>query len=415
LGKCSRLYLLIFLVPFLGYSQNVTQTKKQDTLKKVSPFQTGKYPVWIFDLDMRSVIRYNDHEGFRLGIGGITNDKLFEKLKFGGYFAYGLRDHESKYSLGGSVRLNKPNQLWLDVYYTDDIREFGDYTILTDKLVYSLIEPRLLNITQFYKHISWRSSLNYLFNSKLLAEVQIAKRNISQIVNYQFINDGIEYSEYTLSEATVSFRYGINNKKPDSLEYYGGGLPSISLQFTQGFKNVFGSDFNYTKLGLKANYYFKRKRLSSTNVLLVGSLALGDVPLTHLFHASPNSPTKDAVLQRFSVAGRNSFETMYFGEFFSDKYTALHIKHSLFRVNIAKKMQPEAVVFTRHAIGDLSNTENHQGVTFNTLNQVYSESGIELNRILFGFGLSFAYRYGYYHLADFDDNIAFKFTFYLKF
>ena len=399
----------------ISYSQKATQAKVQDSIKKESPFQTGAYPLWIFDVDMRSVVKYNNHEGFRLGIGGITNDKLFKKYKIGGYFAYGLKDKESKFSVGGSVRLNEPKKLWLDAYYTDDIKEFGDFTILTDKLVYTIIEPRLLNIIQFYKHKSWRSSLNYHFNNHFLSEIQIAKRNIGQIVNYQFINNGITYKEYTLSEATLSVRYGTNNKKPSSIEYYAGGIPSVSFQITQGFKNVFGSDFNYTKFGLKAAYYFKRENLSSTNILLIGSLALGDVPLTHLFNSSPNSPTKDAVLQRFSVSGSNSFETMYFGEFFSDKYAALHLKHSLFRIPISKKIQPEAVVFTRHVIGNLENKEKHQGVDFNTLNQLYSESGIELNRILFGFGLSFAYRYGYYHLPNFDDNISLKFTFYLKF
>ena len=412
------LWFLFFLITIIGYSQNTTQEKVADSIKKESPFNTGVYPLWIFDLELRSVVKYNDHEGFRLGIGGITNDKLFEKVKFGGYFAYGLRDHESKYSIGGSVRLNEPNKLWLDLYYTDDIREFGDFTILTDKLVFSLIEPRLLNITQFYRHTSWRTSLNYQFNTKLIAEVQLAKRKISQIINYQFENDGIIYDKYTLSEATFSIRYGINEKKDISEaiknEYYS-GISSISLQATQGFKNVFGSDFSYTKFGLKANYYIKRKKLSATNILVMGSIAIGDVPLTNLFHASPNSPTKDAVLQRFSVSGRNSFETMYFGEFFSDKYTALHIKHSLFRMNISEKMQPETVLFTRHVIGDLANKQKHLGVNFNTLDQVYSESGIEINKILFGFGLSFAYRYGYYHLSNFDENISFKFTFYAKF
>ncbi len=408
-------FIILFFFSLIGKAQNKVIKNEKTSTKKESPFETGYYPLWIFNIDLRSVVKYNNHEAFRLGIGGITNDKLFEKYKIGGYFAYGLRDKSSKFSIGGSVRLNKPNKLWLDIYYTDDIREFGDYTILTDKLVYSIIEPRLLNIIQFYKHSSWRSSLNFHFNNQLISEIQVAKRDISQIENYQYINNNITYSKYTLSEATLSVRYGINNQKPASIEYYGGGLPSISFQVTQGFKNVFGSDFNYTKLGFKADYYLKRKTLSSTNILLVGSLALGDVPLTHLFHASPNSPTKDAVLQRFSVAGRNSFETMYFGEFFSDKYTALHIKHSLFRLHISEKIQPEAVVFTRHAIGDVSNKAKHQGIVFNTLNQVYSESGVELNRILFGFGLSFAYRYGYYHLPNFDDNIAFKFTFYLKF
>ncbi len=44
-------------------------------------------------------------------------------------------------------------------------------------------------------------------------------------------------------------------------------------------------------------------------------MAFGEIPLTHLYHAYPNSPTKDEIL-RFSVAGTQSFETMYFGEFF---------------------------------------------------------------------------------------------------
>ena len=399
----------------MGFSQDSEQKEEQGFIEKVNPLESGFYPLWIFDIDLRSVIKYNDHEGLRVGIGGITNDKLFEKYKFGGYFAFGLNDHQPKYSVGASIRLNKSDKLWLDLYYTDDIREFGDYTLLTDKLVFSIIEPRLLNITQFYKHISWRSSLNYKFNNTLISEVQIAKRNISQIDSYQFVNNGITYEDYTLSEASLSIRYGVNNKKPSSNEYYGGGMPSVSFQITQGFKNVFGSDFNYTKFGLKADYFIKREKLSSTNFLLISSLALGDIPLTHLFHSSPNSPTKSAILKRFSVAGRSSFETMYFGEFFSDRYAAVHVKHSLFRINISEKIQPEAIVFTRHAIGNLKNKAAHLGVDFKTLDQFYSESGIELNRIFFGFGLSFAYRYGYYNLPNFDDNIALKFTFYLKF
>ena len=105
---------------------------------------------------------------------------------------------------------------------------------------------------------------------------------------------------------------------------------------------------------------------------------------------------------------------MYFGEFFSDRLATLQIRHALRRFYISKRMKPELVLITRHAIGDLKNRENHLGSPFNTLNELYSESGVELNKILFGFGLSFAFRYGYYRLPDFDDNISLKFTFYLK-
>ena len=59
----------------------------------------------------------------------------------------------------------------------------------------------------------------------------------------------------------------------------------------------------------------------------------------------------------------------------------------------------------------MNSIDRHQGIQFNTLKHLYSESGFEINKLLFGFGLSFAYRYGGYHLPNLEDNIAFKFTF----
>ena len=72
------------------------------------------------------------------------------------------------------------------------------------------------------------------------------------------------------------------------------------------------------------------------------------------------------------------------------------------------------VLISRHAIGDFSHQDRHLGIDFNTLDKGYSEAGLELNKIFWGFGLSFAYRYGAYHLPNFEDNIAFKFTFNLQ-
>ncbi|MEL6810153.1 MAG: hypothetical protein AAFP76_02335, partial [Bacteroidota bacterium] len=252
---------------------------------------------------------------------------------------------------------------------------------------------------------------------KFMSEVRLARAKIDQIEDYAFLQDGVTYSSYQLAEATVSIRISPKTNfftaDDGRIEYFD-GFPKISAQITQGLKGIAKSDFNYTKVGLKLDYYVKRTDLSSTNIVLEGGMAFGDVPLTHLFHAYPNSPTKDEILQRFSVAGVRSFETMYFGEFFSDKLATLQVKHSLRRFYFSSTFKPELVFITRHALGDLSNPEEHLGIGFGTLDQLYSESGFELNRILFGFGLSFAYRYGFYNLSDFEDNVSFKFTFNLK-
>lgn len=418
----KHLFFFLLLLGFFAYAQEPAIQTKKDTIstieeKKEHPLSTGYFPVGFFDIDLKTLIKYNNYEGFRIGIGGLTNDRLFEKYKLGGYVVYGFKDQAFKYSLGGSARVNKEKKAWISLYYADDIKEIGTYDFLTDARVYSIFEPRLINIIQFYKYKKWYANIASELTPKILSEFRVEHSKVENIENYYFINDGIPYKNYELSEATLAFRISPKTNfftNEDGTKEYFDGLPKISAQITKGFKDIAGSDFNYTKFGLKFDYFIKRTDLSSTNILLEGSLAMGDVPLTHLFHAYPNQPNKDKISQRFSVAGVQSFETMHFGEFFSDRLTTLQVKHSLRRFKLGEKWKPELVFITRHAWGDMSNTNRHFGIPFNTLDQLYNESGLELNKILFGFGLSASYRYGYYYLPNFEDNISFKFTFYLK-
>ncbi len=415
-------FFLFLLISAAAYSQDPSiqitpDTTVTGTVKKESPFKSGYYPVGFFDIDLKYIIKYNNYEGFRLGVGGVTNDKLFEKYRIGGYVAFGFKDKTVKYSVGGGARVNKEKKAWVNAYYTDDIREVGTFDYLTDARVYSVFEPRLVNIIQFYKFKTIQANIQSELTPKILAEFRLAHSSVRNILDYAFAANNDFYTGYQLAEATIGGRISPKTEfftNEDGTKEYYDGLPKVSAQITQGVKGIAGSDFDYTKFGLKFDYYIKRTNLSSTNILLEGLLAKGDVPLTHLFHAYPNQPVKSSIDKRFSVAGVQSFETMYFGEFFSDKLTTLQIKHSLRRFNIAKRLKPEFVFITRHALGNLSDKNRHLGLDFNTLDQVYSETGFELNKLIFGFGLSAAYRYGFYHLPQFEDNISFKFTFYLK-
>lgn len=426
-----KLLIICLLFGFITFAQEPVIQTKQDTTatraeKKKSPFNTGFYPIGFFDIDLKYIIKFNSYEGLRLGVGGVTNDKLSDRYKIGGYIAYGFKDRDIKFSVGNSFRVNKKNKTWINAYYIDDIAEIGSFKYLTDDRLYSVFEPRLVNVTQYYKHRTWQANVQTEFTKKFLAEARISRSRIEQIEDYQFVNNGVIYEDYEIAEATVGVRISPKTNfftaEDGRIEYFD-GFPKISAQITKGFSGITESDFDYAKFGLKLDYYIKRTDLSSTNFLLEGLLATGDVPLTHLFHAYPNNPTKDEILQRFSVAGRRSFETMYFGEFFSDKLATLQVRHSLRRFNLGKRFKPELVIVTRHAVGNLDNVEDHRGLlapgitgpSFNTLDQVFNESGFEINKIIFGFGLSFAYRYGFYNLPDFEDNISAKFTFYFKF
>ena len=102
---------------------------------------------------------------------------------------------------------------------------------------------------------------------------------------------------------------------------------------------------------------------------------------------------------------------MYFNEFFSDKFSTLQLKHAFKPFKITERFKPQLVLISRYAVGDMNSINRHEGIEFNTLKHLYSESGFEINKLIFGFGLSFAYRYGGYHLPNLEDNMAFKFTF----
>lgn len=416
--KSVAFILLFLLTSSLALAQRPVVTT-QDSIPEKPPsvFKSGFYPLSFFDFDLRYLIKYNNYEGIRLGMGGTTNDRLFESLKFGGYFARGFKDQAWKYSFGGSIRLAKEPKSWLSLTYIDDIAELGSFFYLTDARVYNVFEPRLVNISQFYKHRTWTTNYQQQLTPKILAEFKLSRSNITQIEDYQFEIGNEIFSNYVIAEATASFRFSPKTNfflsEDGEIEYFD-GFPKITAQVSQGLRSFFDGDFEYIKLGLKLDYYIKRTDLSSTNILLEGKLGIGDIPLTHLFHAFPNSPTKDRILQRFSVAGRQSFETMYFGEFFSDKLVSLQLRHALRRFYFSDRIKPELVFISRHALGSLVQRERHLGLDFNTLEHGYNELGMELNKIFAGFGLSFAYRYGAYYLPEFEDNISFKFTFYLS-
>jgi len=390
---------------------------EQDSIKKnffLKQLGNGYFPTKYFDFDLRYLVKYNQYEGLRTGLGGVTNKNFSEKFKINGYTVYGFRDDAYKYSVGGSVRLSESTNTWLNLSYTDDLQETGSSKFLTDTRFFQFFEPRLLNIDLFHKHITQAISLEHQIHPKLSSVVQFAISNVEPTYNYQFNLDGTAFNRFQLSTSTLSLQWNPFNKFkaieniPREMKE---GYPKFTLQYTKSIKDAFKGDFNFSKLDFKTIHRVEHRNNNLSEITLVSGIARGDVPLTHLYHAYPNNITKETILQRFSVAGITSFETMYFNEFFSDKFTTIQFKHFLKPFDISQRYKPQLVLISRFAIGDMNSPERHQNVTFGSLKKGYTESGFEINKLLFGFGLSFTYRYGGYHLPNFEDNIAFKFTF----
>lgn len=386
-------------------------TRSTELLKQIG---NGFFPTKVWNFDLRYLIKFNQYEGFRTGLGGITNDAFSEKYRIDSYLVYGFKDDSFKYKIGGGFRLNEKHNTWFNVSYVDDLKETGSSDFLTDSRSFSFFEPRLLNINLFHKHITSSVSLEHEITPQLYSKTELAISNIRPTYDYNFVLDNNSYSGFETSTAKIALQWDpfkTLEKVENDKKNYKDGYPKFTLQYSKSFKDVLNADFNFSKLDFRTIHKIKHNKDSYTIGTISAGITHGDAPLTHLYHAYPNNITKETILQRFSVAGINSFETMYFNEFFSDRFSTVVLKHYVKPFAIAKRFNPQLVLITRYAIGNMNTIGRHQNVSFGTLNHGYTESGFEINKLLFGFGLSGTYRYGAYHLPNEEDNIAVKFTF----
>ena len=419
-----KLGFTVFLLFFTVFceAQLPTLAKESDSVAKdsiikldyLSSLLNGYFPTNYFDFDIKYLLKYNQYEAIRLGLGGTTNNHFSKKLRLGGYVAYAFKDHNFKFSVNGSVRVNEKKNTWLKAAYTSDLQETASTAFVVDGRVFQLFEPRLLNIDLFYHHQTTSIGLQNDLSPHLLSEIQLANSFIEPTYNYGYILNNHIYSTYHISTAIVCLQwspFSIFERTTGRPRETVVGYPKFTFQATKSFSDVLGGDFNFIKFDFRTFFKFVHNNKTNTEFILTSGIALGDTPLTHLYHAYPNNITKETILQRFTVAGLNSFETMYFNEFFLFKFLTLQGRHYFKPFYESKWSKPQLAIVSRFALGNMKNKARHLGLSFDTLEKGYFESGIELNKLLFGFGLSFTYRYGSYHLSHEADNMALKFTF----
>jgi hypothetical protein len=377
----------------------------------------GFYPTKYIDLNLGKIINLNNYEGLRLGFGGITNNQFSSKFKLESYIAYGTKDANFKYNFGTSVLLNNETNTWLSTNYTNDIKEAASLDFIAENTSFSPVNPRNLNISKFYNYKTISVGIKHDIQPNFETKIQLSTGDYKPVFNYQFISSNKNLNKYQLTLATIGFQY---NPKSEYMNSPIGKLtiknefPQFTFQIAKSFENVFQSDFNFTQINLRIIENVKPLKSGTTKILIEGGIVLGDTPISHLFNSAPNYTFKNPWRRRINLAGTNSFETMGYNEFISDRFAAIHIKHLLKPLKLFKKFRPQFTLVTRAVIGNINNPSFQTGIQFKSLKKGYFESGLELNSLFKGFGLSAEYRYGAYTNPIWSDNLAVKLTFKLN-
>ena len=164
----------------------------------------GYLPIGKFDLDLRKLFSYNNYEGFRLGIGGLTNEQFSKKFRIEGYTAYGTKDGNFKYNLGMATRVGKFSNSWIGVSYTDDIREIASTVFTIDKKAFKIYDPRPINISTFYNYVSWKTFIETKIIPKTESFWELSRAAIEPKFKYIYNLNEKLYTSYVMTTAMVS-------------------------------------------------------------------------------------------------------------------------------------------------------------------------------------------------------------------
>ena len=385
-------------------------------LTALEAFLTSKFRWGFVDIDLDKFLYFNDYEGFRFGAGMHTNYKFSKLFSIGGYGAFGTKDNTEKY--GGDINffLHKNYDIELNLSYQKDVIEPGNAHFYTYKIpLMSTAGNRFFYMTRMNNNEKVEARLKFrtlrylkvfLFANQESVNVTSDYYYLKKINDYTWLHD----KNYLFNEIGIELKYAFKQKVIQTTGYQYAKptkFPILYARIEHGLKNAY-SEYNYTRITVKTEKTFEIKNFGRPSIYVESGITLGDAPIQKL-NSSIGLYMPGALLTVAELA----FETMYPYEFYSDKFTYIHFKHSfgslLFKT---KRFQPELVLASNIGFGTLNNKQNHGGIPFNTLEKGFYESGVLINHIikfnLITFGAAAYYRYGPYKLPKESDNFTVK-------
>jgi hypothetical protein len=366
------------------------------------------------DLDLNRFIDFNRVEAVRVGFGAHTNDQFSKQFKTGGYFGYGFRDQENKYGVDASFRMRKM-PVTITSAYSRDLREAGGVFFPFHRYQYSSEGLRRIRLLIMDMVREWESAV--LFHPLKFVDIKTSLNISSHETTYDYAYRDVAGNEFNFTEIRTGMRYAYGEQFIKLLNRQISirrDFPIFYFQFSKGISS-FGGEYKYERYDAKLEYTFSVLDWGKTGIQLTGGIVTGDPPYSKLYN-------NNGSLKNPSVVIHNTFETMGYNEFLSDRYIALYLSHNFGRMYFkSQHIRPSLLLLHNIGIGSLRHPEYHKEIPFKTMEKGYVESGMLIDDILVikitglkvGMGAGFFLRYGPYRIDGFENNIVVKFA--LKF
>ncbi len=395
------------------YMDSVGQANNFDRIaKSLQTLQTGRIPIKMLDLRLDKLLRYNAYEGLYAGLGLETNDKFSQAVKFGGFWGYGFRDQTAKYGVKAQVQIDRYKEISMEAAYSFEALESGGFTRFGEDPFFikpSKYRDLFINRMDITSTLMGGVSFRALRHFKWRALIEVQEK--TNKLGYTFAEAGeAPTNTFKFTKLQLQTRFSFKEKfmqTTRSLISLGSSYPTVWLAYTKSFDNLFDGNYAFDKLEAKTNYGWFTPYLGKSEITLIAGLVEGNTPGTELFNAS-------GTYRSFTLFAPESFATMRTNEFLSDRFAALFFSHNFGKLLFRKgKFEPEFVLATNIAFGNLDKPLLHNGITFNTLEHGFYESGLMINNLLnlpgLHLGLGVYYRYGPYGFDQEWKNFGYKF------
>lgn len=315
---------------------------------------------------VNTMISNNYIDGLRLRMSAQTTANLNPHLFLKGYYAYGFKDHRSKYMGEVEYSFNKKEYLprefpknSITFSYQYDVMSPTDKFLKTDKdNVFVSFKTSTVDQMSYVRNIALKYENETQFGLKTTVEVKHSTDEPTGGLAY-ITNDDQKtlVPEIQTMEASLAFRYApgetfVNTKQrriPVSFD-----APVFTLSHTTGFKGVLGGEYNFnlTEVGLYKRFWFSS--WGKIDMFVKGGAQWNKVPFPLLIMPAANL---SYILQR------ETFNLINNMEFLNDRYASLDVSWDLNgkifnRIPLLKKLKWREVIGFKMLYGHLTDKNN---------------------------------------------------------
>lgn len=327
---------------------------------------TKEHPSKVDIGPVNTMISNNYIDGLRLRMSAQTTANLNPHLFFKGYYAYGFKDHRSKYMGEVEYSFNKKEYLprefpknSITFSYQYDVMSPTDKFLKTDKdNVFVSFKTSTVDQMSYVRNIALKYENETQFGLKTTVEVKHSTDEPTGGLAY-ITNDDQKtlVPEIQTMEASLAFRYApgetfVNTKQrriPVSFD-----APVFTLSHTAGFKGVLGGEYNYnlTEIGLYKRFWFSS--WGKIDMFVKGGVQWNKVPFPLLIMPAANL---SYILQR------ETFNLINNMEFLNDRYASLDVSWDLNgkifnRIPLLKKLKWREAIGFKMLYGHLTDKNN---------------------------------------------------------